>query len=68
MALDGRILDLDRALTRLSELDERSAKVVELRYFGGLKESEIAEALDISVATVKRDWEFARSWLLKEMK
>jgi len=68
VALDGRILDLDRALTRLSQLDERSAKVVELRYFGGLKESEIAEALDISVATVKRDWEFARTWLLKEMR
>jgi RNA polymerase sigma factor (TIGR02999 family) len=64
---DGRILDLNRALDRLEELDRRSAKVVELRYFGGLTESEIAEALNCSVATVKRDWEFARTWLLKEI-
>jgi len=64
---DGRILDLDRALSRLSELDERAAKVVELRYFGGLTEKEVGDVLEISVPTVKRDWEFARSWLLKEL-
>jgi RNA polymerase sigma-70 factor, ECF subfamily len=64
---DGRLLDLNRALNRLEELDKRSARVVELRYFGGLTESEIAEALNISVTTVKRDWDFARSWLLKEI-
>lgn len=61
------LLDLDQALARLGELDARAAQVVELRYFGGLTESETAEALDISVATVKRDWEFARTWLLKEI-
>lgn len=67
VAIDERMLDLDRALDRLAQLDERPAKVVELRYFGGLTESETAEALGISMATVKRDWEFARSWLLKEI-
>jgi RNA polymerase sigma factor (TIGR02999 family) len=65
--VDHRLLDLDHALERLSELDPRSAQVVELRYFGGLTEGETAEALEISSSTVKRDWEFARSWLLKEM-
>ena len=64
---DSRIIDLDRALERLEQLDTRAAKVVELRYFGGLTEGEISDTLKISVATVKRDWEFGRSWLLKEM-
>lgn len=67
VVIDARILDVGRALDRLSQLDERAAKVVELRYFGGLTESEAGEALNISLATVKRDWEFARSWLLKEI-
>jgi RNA polymerase sigma factor (TIGR02999 family) len=67
VVIDGRILEVDQALTRLSELDERAAQVVELRYFGGLTESEVAQALSISVATVKRDWEFARSWLFNEI-
>lgn len=65
--MDARVLDLDEALTRLDRLDQRAAKVVELRYFGGLTEREISEALEISVATVKRDWNFARAWLLKEL-
>ena len=56
-------LALDEALTNLEGLDARVAKVVELRYFAGLGEGEAAEALDISVATLKRDWQFARSWL-----
>ena len=64
---DSRVLDLDRALARLEQLDARTARVVELRYFGGLTEVQIGEALNISSATVKRDWEFGRSWLLKEM-
>ena len=64
---DSRVLDLDRALAHLEQLDARTARVVELRYFGGLTEVEIGEALKISSATVKRDWEFGRSWLLKEM-
>lgn len=57
------ILDLDRALTVLSGEDERSCRVVELRFFGGLNEEETAAALGISLATVKRDWTFARAWL-----
>ncbi|MFN7937301.1 MAG: ECF-type sigma factor [Bryobacteraceae bacterium] len=58
-----RIIDLDSALHDLAAKDERKARVVEMRFFGGLELEEIAEALDISLATVKRDWEFARTWL-----
>ena len=61
------VLDLDIALARLAELDLRAAEVVELRYFGGLSEAETAEALQVSVATVKRDWNFARTWLLRRL-
>jgi RNA polymerase sigma factor (TIGR02999 family) len=64
---DAGLLDLDQAIDRLSDLDARAAQIVELRYFGGLTEDEVAEALDISRATVKRDWDFARTWLLKEL-
>jgi len=58
------VLAVDEALTALEELDSRAARVVELRVFGGLKEAEIAQALEISPATVKRDWTFARAWLV----
>ena len=61
------ILDLDEALERLATLDSRKAHVVELRYFGGLKEDEIAEVLKISTVTVRRDWVFARAWLYSEL-
>jgi RNA polymerase sigma factor (TIGR02999 family) len=64
---DERLLEMDQALARLESLDERAAKVVELRYFGGLSEKETAEALGISVATLKRDWEFARTWLASQL-
>src|SRR5262249_27706182 len=57
------LVDLDHALTELEGLDARAARIIELRFFGGLTETEAAEALHISVATLKRDWEFARSWL-----
>jgi RNA polymerase sigma factor (TIGR02999 family) len=57
------IADLDEALQELASLDSRKARVVELRYFGGLKEEEIAEVLDVSPVTVRRDWVFARAWL-----
>jgi RNA polymerase sigma factor (TIGR02999 family) len=60
---DERLLAVDEALTRLEALDSRAAKVIELRLFGGLTEVEAAKALDISVPTLKRDWDFARSWL-----
>ena len=59
------ILEIDELLERLSVLDPRAARVVEMRFFGGLEEVEIAEALSISVATVKRDWQFARAWFIQ---
>ena len=58
---------LDEALTRLAELDERQARVVELRYFSGLSLEETAEVLHISLATVKSDWKWAKAWLYKEI-
>jgi RNA polymerase sigma-70 factor (ECF subfamily) len=61
------ILDLNEALERLALLDSRKAQVVELRYFGGLKQDEIAEVLKISIVTVRRDWVFARAWLYAEL-
>jgi RNA polymerase sigma factor (TIGR02999 family) len=61
------LIELDEALNRLEELDPRSARVVELRFFGGLTEQEAAEAIGISVATLKRDWDFARAWLLSQL-
>jgi RNA polymerase sigma factor (TIGR02999 family) len=67
ITLDSRVVELDQALERLEKLDNRAARVVELRYFGGLTESETGETLQISLATVKRDWEFGRSWLLNEL-
>ena len=62
------ILDLNEALERLSALDARKAQVVEMRYFGGLKQEEIAEALNISEVTVRRDWTFSRAWLYAELR
>jgi RNA polymerase sigma-70 factor (ECF subfamily) len=61
------ILDLNDALERLATLDSRKAHVVELRYFGGLQQEEIAEVLKISTITVRRDWVFARAWLYSEL-
>src|SRR5437764_1721707 len=63
----GAILDLNDALERLATLDSRAAHVVELRFFGGLNQDELAEALTISPITVRRDWVFARAWLYKEL-
>ena len=57
------LLDLDRALVRFAQRFPRQARVVELRYFGGLEFDEVARALDLSLRTVKRDWTFARAWL-----
>jgi RNA polymerase sigma factor (TIGR02999 family) len=61
------ILTVHRILDDLEQLDERAARVTELRVFGGLKDAEIALALEISLATVKRDWSFARAWLLSRL-
>lgn len=62
-----QVLALDEALTALARLDERKSNVVELRYFGGLTNEETSAVLNISVETVKRDWRFARTWLLREL-
>ena len=62
------ILALDEALQRLAVLDERQARVVELRYFSGLNVEETAEALGVSPATVKREWRSAKAWLYRELK
>jgi len=63
----SEILALDEALQALSDLDPRRARVVELRYFGGLSNEEIAEVLKISPNTVTRDWNMARAWLYQEL-
>jgi RNA polymerase sigma factor (TIGR02999 family) len=62
------VLDLHEALTALEAIDPRQAEVVEKRYFGGLTVEEIAEAMDISPATVKREWVTARIWLRRRMR
>jgi RNA polymerase sigma factor (TIGR02999 family) len=60
---DARLLDLDAALQGLAEQDPRASRIVELRYFGGLSIEEVADALALSPATVKREWSVARAWL-----
>jgi len=62
------VIAVDDALEALAALDERGAKVVELRFFGGLSEDETAEVLGVSTRTVKREWASAKAWLLREMK
>ncbi len=61
------IIALDGALNELAVLDARKSRVVEMKFFGGLTIEEIAEVLKISPETVKRDWRFARTWLLREL-
>jgi RNA polymerase sigma factor (TIGR02999 family) len=63
----AEVVALDEALQNLCDLDERKARVVELRYFGGLSVEETADVLKISANTVKRDWNFAKMWLLREL-
>ena len=62
------MLALDEALSALAEVDARKSQVVELRFFGGLSVEETAEALDVSVETVHRDWRLAKSWLLRKLR
>jgi RNA polymerase sigma factor (TIGR02999 family) len=62
-----RVEDLDEALKRLEQLDERQARMIEQRYFGGLTLEEIAAAMDLSLATVKRELRSARAWLATEL-
>jgi RNA polymerase sigma factor (TIGR02999 family) len=61
------IVDLHEALERLATLNSRKARVVELKYFGGLNQDEIAEVMKISTVTVRRDWMFAKTWLYDEL-
>lgn len=64
---DLDLLALDKALENLKTLDERQSSIVELRFFGGLTVEETAEVLEISPATVKREWQTAKLWLLKSL-
>lgn len=66
--IDIDVIALDEALRRLESIDRRAARVVLLRYFGGLTLEEVAEVLNLSNATIKRDWTFARSWLFDQLK
>jgi len=65
---DVALLDLDAALTRLATFDRRKSQIAELRFFGGLSLEETGHVLGLSIATVERDWQAARAWLLAEMK
>ena len=71
VAIEGKreldLLALDDALARLAELDPRHARIVELRFFGGLSVAETASVLKVSTATVKRDWSLARAWLHRRL-
>jgi RNA polymerase sigma factor (TIGR02999 family) len=61
------LIDLDTLLSALATSDPRAARVVELRFFGGLREEDVAEVLQVSVITVKRDWKAARAWLASRL-
>jgi len=62
------LLLLDESLRELERFEQRAAKIIEMRYFGGYTDREVAEALSVSLATVRRDWEYARSWLFSRMR
>lgn len=62
------LLELDEALTKLAAIEERKARVVEMSFFGGLNQKEIAEVLQVTEKTVQRDWKLARLWLYRELK
>jgi RNA polymerase sigma factor (TIGR02999 family) len=67
LPIDCEVLLLDRALDELSALDSQQARIVELRYFTGLSESEVASALGVSRSTVTREWQAARAWLYRRL-
>ena len=64
---DEDILALDKALSKLATVDPRAARVIELRFFAGLQEDEVAMVLGVSIITVKRDWKAARAWLISQL-
>ncbi len=63
----GEIIALDEVLNQLAKIDERKVRVVEMKFFGGLKIAEISSILKVSPETVNRDWSFAKTWLLREL-
>ncbi len=68
VGLEGeQLLALDGALRKLAGLDQRQARIIELRFFGGLTNAEVAAVLGVARRTVDRDWQFARAWLRKEL-
>ncbi len=67
MDISSELLDLDEALSRLAKDEPRQEEIVELRFFAGLSEEEIAEILGISTRTVRREWNIARAWLYREI-
>ena len=71
MSQDSKAEDLimlDRALDKLKSMHERQAQIIEYKFFGGLEFAEIAEVLQVSLPTIRRDWRLARAWLIKELK
>jgi RNA polymerase sigma factor (TIGR02999 family) len=64
---DDDLVALDEALSRLDQIDPRAGRVVELRFFGGLSEREAADAIGISLSTLRRDWNFAKAWLFDQL-
>jgi RNA polymerase sigma-70 factor (ECF subfamily) len=64
---DEDILALDKSLSKLAAIDPRAARVIELRFFAGLQEDEVAAVLGVSIITVKRDWKAARAWLISHL-
>jgi RNA polymerase sigma factor (TIGR02999 family) len=65
---EDSIVALDGALEEFAKIAPRQAKVVELRYFGGLSQAEVAEVMQTSTRTIERDWQFAKAWLMRELK
>ncbi len=66
-AFGSELIAIDEVLEQLSEIDERQARIVELRYFAGLSMEETAETLDVSRSTVAREWRMARAWLKRRL-
>ncbi len=65
---DNYVIEVDDALSKLERAEPRAAKIVELKFFSGLTDKEVAEVLKVPVITVRRDWEFARAWLFQRLK
>ena len=63
----AEVIDLDAALTRLADLDERKARIVEMKFFAGMTNQEVATAIGVSDATVEREWTITRAWLIREL-